>query len=79
MRPEGLSLGQINALASGPDGRIYATDAQRLAVRVFDAALQPIGLGGRDGSGPAELRYVHVAHIRQRDRARLSLLVEHLA
>lgn len=50
------TLGQIIALASGPDGRIYATDRQRLAVRVFDAALQPVGLWGRDGSGPAELR-----------------------
>lgn len=50
------TLGQIIALASGPDGRIYATDRQRLAVRVFDATLQPVALWGRDGSGPAELR-----------------------
>lgn len=51
-----VTLGQIIALASGPDGRIFATDAQRLAVRVFDDALKPIALWGRDGSGPAELR-----------------------
>jgi hypothetical protein len=51
-----VTLGQIIALASGPDGRIFATDAQRLAVRVFDNALNPLALWGRDGSGPAELR-----------------------
>ena len=51
-----VTLGQIIALASGPDGRIFATDAQRLAVRVFDDSLTPLALWGRDGSGPAELR-----------------------
>jgi hypothetical protein len=50
------TLGQIIALAGGPDGRIYATDGQRLAVRVFDAELRPIALWGRVGSGPGELR-----------------------
>ena len=49
-------LGRIIALAAAPDGRLVATDAQRLAVRVFDAALRPLALWGREGSGPAELR-----------------------
>lgn len=49
-------LGQIVALAVGPDDRVYATDRQRLGVRVFDAELRAIGIWGRDGSGPGELR-----------------------
>ncbi len=51
-----VTLGQIRALASGSDGRVYATDGQRLAVRVFDTDLNAVALWGRDGSGPAELR-----------------------
>lgn len=51
-----VTLGNIRAIAVGPDGRVFATDGQRLAVRVFDAQLRPLGLWGRDGSGPGELR-----------------------
>lgn len=49
-------LGEIRGIAVGADGRVVATDGQRLAVRVFDTALQPVGLWGRDGAGPGELR-----------------------
>lgn len=51
-----VALGQIIALASGPDGRVFATDRQRLAVRVLSQDLAPLALWGRDGSGPGELR-----------------------
>lgn len=51
-----VTLGNIRAIAVGPDGRVFATDGQRLAVRVFDAALRPVALWGRDGAGPGELR-----------------------
>jgi hypothetical protein len=50
-----VTLGDITAIAMGPDGRIYATDGQRLALRVFDAELQPLAIWGRGGSGPGEL------------------------
>lgn len=50
-----VTLGRILALATGPDGRIFATDGQRFAVRVFDHSLKPLALWGRAGSGPAEL------------------------
>lgn len=51
-----VTLGEIRAIATGPDGRIFALDGQRLAVRVFDADLGVLGLWGRDGAGPGELR-----------------------
>lgn len=50
------TIGQIIALATGPEGRVFATDAQRHGVRVFDEQLRPLAIWGRDGSGPAELR-----------------------
>lgn len=51
-----VTLGRIVALASSPDGRVFATDLQTFAVRVFDRGLQPVALWGRLGSGPGELR-----------------------
>lgn len=51
-----VALGGILAIAVGADGRTFATDGQRLSVRVFDAGLRPLALWGRDGSGPGELR-----------------------
>lgn len=51
-----VTLGEIRAIAVGPDGRIFAVDGQRHAVRVFDADLGARGLWGRDGAGPGELR-----------------------
>lgn len=50
------TLGRISALAVGADGRVYATDASAKVVRVFDSLLRPLGLWGREGSGPGELR-----------------------
>lgn len=49
-------LGRIVALAAGDDDRVYATDGQLLSLRVFDDALRPVGLWGRSGSGPGELK-----------------------
>lgn len=51
-----VTLGEIRAIAVGPDGRVFAVDGQRLAVRVFDADLGVLGVWGRDGAGPGELR-----------------------
>ena len=51
-----VTFGEITAIALGPDGGIYATDGQRLAVRVFGAELQPLAIWGRSGSGPGELQ-----------------------
>ncbi|MCC7115486.1 MAG: hypothetical protein IT520_14000 [Burkholderiales bacterium] len=50
-----VTLGGIVALAEGRDGRIFATDGQRRAVRVFDSTLRPVAIWGRDGRGPGEL------------------------
>lgn len=52
---DSVTLGEIVALAEG-SGRVYATDRQRLGVRVFDGALRPVAIWGRAGSGPGELR-----------------------
>lgn len=49
-------LGNVIALATGADSRIYATDRQPVVIRVFDRTLRPIALWGRVGSGPGELR-----------------------
>ncbi len=53
---DSVTLGGILAIAIGDDGRVFATDGQRKSIRVFDASLKPIGLWGRDGAGPGELR-----------------------
>jgi len=52
---DSVTLGAIVALAEG-SGRVFATDRQRLGVRVFDGDLRPIAIWGRAGSGPGELR-----------------------
>jgi hypothetical protein len=51
-----VTLGEIRAIAVGPSGRVFAVDGQHLAIRVFDADLKVVGLWGRDGAGPGELR-----------------------
>jgi hypothetical protein len=53
---DSVALASVIALAEGTDGRIYATDGQIRAVRVFDAELRAVAIWGRDGAGPGELR-----------------------
>lgn len=48
-------FGNVNAVATDPEGRIYVMDRQVPTVRVFDADGTYLRSLGRDGNGPGEL------------------------
>ena len=54
--PDEYTFGEVNALATGPDGTLYVLDRQVPALRTYAPDGSYLGDLGREGEGPGEIK-----------------------